>query len=105
MTRRLHEVLDNARSFEDKLDTMILMIHSLTMDDVEKAFEKSFWVLEQLGESFATSPNNETIARELYDAKNQLEQYSPATIPNIQPMCNPQKINAMVRYFASLYFQ
>ena len=64
-----------------------------------KAFEMSVSVLEQLGESFPTSPDNDTIVRELSDAKNQLEQYLPSTISNdIQPMNDPQKMRVMVRY-------
>lgn len=99
MKQRLHEVLDNARSFEDKLDSLSLVIHEATMSagGVEEAFQKSFSVLEQLGESFPTSPDNETIVREIIDSKRQLEQYLPSTLSSIPPLSDPQKSKAMVR--------
>ena len=51
MIHRLHEVLDNARSFEVKLDSLDLMIHEAKMNSggLEQAFEKYFSVLGQLG--------------------------------------------------------
>lgn len=106
MTQRLNEVLDNARSFEDKLDSLNLVIHSSTMDagGLEQAIGKSFSVLEQVGESFPSTPDNETIAKELFQIKNGLEKYSPSTISSIQPMNDPRKIKAMVSCCISLTF-
>jgi len=103
MKERLDEVLENARCFEDKLDTLNLMIHSSTImaSGVGQAFEQSFSVLEQLGESFPTSPDNKTIANELFNAKNQLEQYRPSAVSKLQPINNLQKAKAMVRSYLS----
>ena len=98
MTERLNDVLDNARNFHDKLDSLYVLIQSLSLDSfsVSRAFEQSFMVLEQLGECFPSTPENGTIGRELIDVKNRLEQHSPTSVSDIQPMENQQKIKAMV---------
>jgi predicted ATPase len=98
MMERLNEVLNNARTFEDKLDSLNLQIQAMTMDanSVTKVFEKNFSVLGQLGESFPSSPpDNGTIVQELLDAKTQLEKYDPSTITGLQAMTDPHKISAM----------
>lgn len=103
--KRLNEVLDNASSFADKVESLTLMIQSLTMDgELALAFEKSLVVLEQLGETFPKSPPaNDVIVRELRAAKDQLEAYEPSTISNSIPqMTDPQKMCAMVRDYVDL---
>ena len=106
MTERLNKVLNNARSFEDKLDSLNLVIHAETMDagNVSKAFDKNFSVLRQLGETFPAELDNETIAKEVVETKALLEQYQPSTVSSIQPMSNPVKVAAM-DFFPSLLMQ
>lgn len=106
MKHRLHEVLDNARNFEDKLDSLNLVIHEATMNcgDSEQAFEKCFSVLKQLGESFPTSPDNKTIVSELIATKRRLEQYLPSTLSSIPPMIDLHKSKAMVRQMYGSFF-
>lgn len=107
MTQRINDVLNHARCFDDKIDTINLLIHSLSMDakSVDDAFKKTFWVLEQFGETFPTNPDNETIARELVEAKNQLEQYLPSTLSSIPQMEDPEKLKAMVRSPSVILFR
>lgn len=106
MMKHLNEVLNNARNFDDKLDSLNVMIQSLSLDakSVSKAFEQSFLVLAELGESFPTTPENKTIVKELLDVKTMLEQYAPSSISNIQPMHDPQKVKAMVNVFSTFLF-
>ena len=99
MMERLNEVFNNARNLDDKLDSLSVLIQQLSLDasNVSKASEKSFEVLEQLGESFPANPEPQTIAQELMEVKSMLEDYAPSSLSNIRPIEDPQKINAMVR--------
>ena len=97
MMKRVNEVIDNATSFDDKLDTYNVLIQSLlSSKSVSSAFEQSFLVLEQLGESFPTIPEDEMIGRDLIEVKSLLGQHTPSSISNLKPMDHPQKVNAMV---------
>ncbi|KAL7548735.1 hypothetical protein ACHAWF_012024, partial [Thalassiosira exigua] len=103
MMKRINEVLDNARTFDDKLESYHVMIQSLALDasNVSKASEQSFIVLRQLGECFPAIPDKDTILKELLDVKTLLEQYVPSSLSKIPPMDNVQKINAMT-FFPTL---
>lgn len=105
MMARLNEVLDNARNFHDKLDSLNVLIQSLSLNakSVSNAFEQTLEVLRQLGESFPPTLEAEAIGRELMDIKNKLEQHVPASISNIRPMENPEKMRAMVNTMFALY--
>jgi len=97
MMARINEVLNNARNFNDKLDSLNVLIQSLSLDanSVSSAFNQSLMVLEHLGESFPSTAENEFIGRELIDVKNKLEKYVPSSISKIPPMKNENKIKAI----------
>lgn len=98
MTDRVNEVLNNARSFEDKLDSMYVLIHSYQLDanHVSKASEQCFHVLGHLDEHFPEALDPSAISKELLEVKGLLEQYVPSSLSTLHQMENEQKIKAMV---------
>ncbi|KAL7539994.1 hypothetical protein ACHAXR_009783 [Thalassiosira sp. AJA248-18] len=97
MTNRINEVIGNAKCFEDKLDSMNVLIRSLTIDgtSIEKAFEHCFAVLEYLGEQFPKDLDGECIRSELVDTNAKLQQLLPESLYKLPIMEDVQKKEAM----------
>ena len=100
MRARLDAVFRNAVCFDDQLESLNVLIQSMSLDanNLSNAFEKSCWVLEQLGESFPSTTDDASIVRDLLEVKHLLERQVQVSgaLSNLPPMVNPQKIQAMV---------
>lgn len=97
MKNHVDQVLEHARCFEDKLDSMRVLIsyYQLDANSVAKSFEQCFFVLEQLGETFPKVPERDIIGTKLLEVKTLLDQYVPSSLCKIPSMVNQQKIHAM----------
>ncbi|KAL7542497.1 hypothetical protein ACHAXR_011828 [Thalassiosira sp. AJA248-18] len=100
MTKGIDEVIGNAKCFEDKLDSMNVLIMSLSIDgtSIEKAFEHCFAVLEYLGERFPEDLDDECIRRELVGTYSKLQQLPPAALAKLPIMKDTQKKEAMAHH-------
>ena len=100
MMMRLNAVFNNAVCFDDQLDSLNVLLQSMSLDanNLSNAFEKSCWVLEQLGESFPSTIDNDSIVSDLLEVKHLLERQVQVSgaLSNLPPMVDPQKIKAMV---------
>mmetsp|Transcript_45488 Transcript_45488/g.95504 ORF Transcript_45488/g.95504 Transcript_45488/m.95504 type:complete len:1040 (-) Transcript_45488:73-3192(-) len=96
MEERLNEVFDNARVFEDKLDSMSVLIQFLTTcGKADKALEHSVSVLQYLGEPLSLSDSFD-LKRELLESCNFAQQLSSMSFEMMPKMKDPMKIKAMV---------
>lgn len=88
------------RCFEDKLDSMNVLIYSLGMTgaDVTKSFGQCFVVLQHLGVSFPSAVDDQCIGGELIEIRKCLTQVLPASVSDFQIMEDSQKVNAMVGF-------
>ncbi|KAL7471269.1 hypothetical protein ACHAXS_011577 [Conticribra weissflogii] len=98
MKMKIDEVLKHAISFDDKIDSLYVLMNSLGMNGFsDESIERGFHVLRYLGELFPQSPDYHLIINELNDAKRFLwERLSNTTLSDIPKMEDPQKIRAMV---------
>lgn len=98
MKMKIDEVLKRARSFDDKIDSLFVLMNSLGMNGFsDESIERGFHVLRHLGEEFPPSPDYYLIINELNEVKRflweRLLKTNPSDIPKME---NPQKIQAMV---------
>ena len=94
MKNGLDEVMNNARCFEDKIDSMSVLIHWQVMTGVsnEMSLANILQVLAHLGETFPDAIDDCAVAEEL-DAVKQL---LPATLNDLPAMKDTRLIKAMV---------
>lgn len=96
MMKSIDEVYNNATCFEDKLRTAHVKSAFLRMTGrVHDAFAHGFQVLEQLGESFPSTPEVGLIVQELLGMKQRLAGLSTSDLTDLDVMKNDQKKNAM----------
>ena len=97
MMKSLDEVFDNANCFEDKLRAAHVKSGSLRMsgNGLSDAFEHGFKVLEQLGETFPSTPENGVIVQELLGMKQRLAGLSTSDLTGLPAIMNVQKKEAM----------
>lgn len=96
VTKYLNEVFDCARCYDDKLDTMGVLINTLVWDGKPgKALEKSLTVLAFLGEPLSDNLNEEAIVVELIETHDCVQQISPASWKALPAMQDPRKMKAM----------
>lgn len=119
-------MLSKAKCFEDKLDTMNVLIKSLSVNgtsineacdhcvsswdfaslfDIIVFFIDNFFlcmnaiqfaVLESLGESFPKDLDNDSVKQELVHTNSKLQQLLPESLENLPMMEDKQKKDAMV---------
>ena len=94
MKKRLDAVMSYAQCYDDKLDSMAVLINSLHMDGkshdivVDYAFE----ALEHLGETFPDKFDGSVIEKELLTVRYLL----PSNLNSLPPMVDANKRRAMV---------
>lgn len=94
--KSIDEVYNNATCFEDKLGTAHVKSGFLRQTGrIQDAFVHGFQVLEQLGESFPSTPEVGVIVQELLGMKQRLAGLSTSDLTDLDVMKNVQKKNAM----------
>ncbi|KAL7539509.1 hypothetical protein ACHAXR_009352 [Thalassiosira sp. AJA248-18] len=79
MTQFLQEILENAESFDDKLNGFFVLVQSLASSGkIKESIEKVFYIVDELGESFPdeSEVTPAAIQDALMSTKNELEGYS-----------------------------
>lgn len=106
MSDRINEVCHKAKVFEDKLEVLDVLIHSLGMDgaSASKSIEHCSCVLEQLGEVFPSPIQNEYIVEELSKRKTRLLDILPTNTEAMSVMVHPLKVQSMRFLYLLLYF-
>ena len=106
MSEHIHEVCTNARVFEDKLEVLDVLIHSLGMDgsSASKSIEHCTSVLTHLGEVFPSPIQNDYIVKELSQTNKCLLDNLPTNIEGMSIMGHPLKLKAMNFLYLLLYF-
>lgn len=97
MLKSIDEVFNNAKSFEDRLRAAEIKLdyQGMTGTNGFEANALGFDVLEQLGESFPPSPENEVIVQELLDTKQRLSGLSESSLESMPIMSDSKKIQTM----------
>jgi predicted ATPase len=105
MSERINEVCHKARVFEDKLEVLDVLIHSLGMDGASatKSIGHGLSVLKQIGEVFPSPIQNEYIVEELSEWKARLLDTLPTNTEDMSIMGHPLKVQAMKFLHRLLY--
>ncbi|KAL7552211.1 hypothetical protein ACHAWF_018095 [Thalassiosira exigua] len=94
MKQHINEVLNNSRCYEDRLESMMVLIESLIMSACgEEALTHSLEVLNYLGEPISNNFDNDSVKDELAETHKCVQQM--LSLENLPPMKDPQKIRAM----------
>jgi len=95
MEKRLNEVFEKARAFQDTIDSMSVLVQSLIMcGKADKALEHSVRVLQYLGEPLPL-PDKFDIKRELAETYICSQQISSIPLDAMPKMKDPLKTKAM----------
>ncbi len=105
MSEHIHEVCNKGRVFEDKLEVMDVLIHSLGMDgfSASRSIEHCTSVLMHLGEVFQSPIENDYIVKELSETNKCLIDL-PTNTDEMPTNGHPLKVQAMNFLLLLFYF-
>ena len=98
MTKSLEEVFNNAKAFEDTLRAAMVKLASLrsTGNRLSEAFAYGFQILEQLGETFPATPDQNIVVQELLATKQLVTgSLNESKLRNLPEMTDVQKKEAI----------
>jgi predicted ATPase len=96
------QVLENARGFEDKLNTYSTIISSLACaSKMSEALEKGHKILSQLGEDIPIKPSDEALDQYIQQTQSLIRGISENDILNFRPMTDRKKLVSM-KFLAQL---
>eukprot|EP00804_Cyclotella_cryptica_P014201 CCRYP_005628-RA/>CCRYP_005628-RA protein AED:0.02 eAED:0.02 QI:105/1/1/1/1/1/2/1150/1171 len=95
-------VMQNARSFEDKLNTYFTLISSLAYaSKISEALEKGYDILSRLGEHIPSNPSNEDLDQHIRKTQSLIRGITENDILNYSHMTDTNKLDAM-KFLAQL---
>ncbi|KAL7545824.1 hypothetical protein ACHAWF_009170 [Thalassiosira exigua] len=104
--KRLSEVLSNARCYEDKLESMMVLIESLVVSgSVEEALKHALEVLQHLGEPISSDIDAKGMKTELLEThKCVLQMPSLGDLPSMKDLRKIKAMNFLRLILASTYW-
>ena len=91
------QVFNHAQRYEDKLDSMSVLIQSLTIaGKFQEALDNALNILSYLGEPLSMNLDKVAIHRELLDIQDCMQRISMSSWDTMLAMKDPLKIKAMV---------
>ena len=97
MVKRTNTVFAEALCFEDKIDSYNILIKSLSLRSIRnETFEKGFFVLEQLGETFPSIVDRDVGVKEVLEVKASLQNISIESIADFPRMTDHLRLAGMV---------
>ncbi|KAL7480275.1 hypothetical protein ACHAW6_005968 [Cyclotella cf. meneghiniana] len=96
------EVMENARCFEDKLNTHFIIISSLSYaSKISEALEKGHVILSRLGEDIPINPSQNALDEEIQLTQSLIRGVSESDMFNYRLMTDKNKLEAM-KFLAQL---
>lgn len=96
MTTFLNEILDNARTLEDKMNGLYVLVQSHAKSGkFKETIEMTFSILEDLGETFPRAPTPAVVRNALLLGKELLSNYSTSDVVNAPSIKDFRKLWAV----------
>lgn len=93
----IHEVLENARVFEDELRARVMLIYTLgTKQDISTAIERGVETLKRLGEDMQQAPSKLRVKLALAKTRRLLRRSSDARLMRLAAMTDSRLISVQI---------